>query len=183
MPELLYCGVFKDEDDVLGAVKGCREAGFDIHDVYTPYAVHGLDRAMGLPFSKITWVTFGCGLGGLTFGLSLMSYVTHYDWGMNIGGKSTLPMPAFIPVLFELTVLIGGLCTMLGLFIFCRLYPGKNPKMKHPRLTDDRFMIALKKNQNFNIGRASDLFHKFHAEQLLDLDSEYDCFASQGGTT
>ena len=182
-PQPLFVGVFTDEDETLEAVKDCRAAGLEFHDVYTPFAIHGLDRAMGLPFSKITWVTFCCGALGTTIALSGMWYATAWDWPLNVGGKPPFPFPAFVPIIFELTVLIGGLCTMLGLFAFCLLYPGKKPRMLHKAQTDDRFVIALKAGEGFDEARARAIFEKHEAEEVAARDSDYDANAEPAGGT
>lgn len=173
-PTPLFCGVFADEDDTLEATKACREAGFEFYDVYTPYAVHGLDRAMGLPFSKVTWVTFCFGALGTTIALSGMSYAAWWDWPLNVGGKEALPFPAFIPITFELTVLIGGVCTMLGMFAMCLLFPGKKAKLLHKGQTDDKFVIALKKTETFDEKKAREIFGAHHVEEMAHRDSSYD---------
>lgn len=170
----LFVGVFADEDQTLDAVKACREAGLEFKDVYTPFAIHGLDRAMGLPFSKITWVTFLCGLMGTTIALSGMWYVTYWDWPLNVGGKPAFPFPAFVPIMFELTVLIGGVCTFLGMLAFCMLYPGKKAQMLHPRQTDDHFVVALKKGENFDEPRARAIFEAHHAVEIATRAHDYD---------
>jgi hypothetical protein len=180
--ERLFLGVFKDEDDVLEATRACREAGFEFQDVYSPYAVHGLDRAMGLPFSKITWVTFLCGALGTTIALVGQSYVAWWDWPLNIGGKPPISLPAFIPVTFELTVLIGGLCTLLGLILFCRLFPGKRARLLHPRVTDDRFVIALWADEEFDRSKAHSIFTAHHAEEIKEVDEDYDALAEGSAT-
>ncbi len=172
--EKLVMGVFADEEHCLEATKACREAGFTFFDVFAPYAVHGLDRAMGLPFSKITWVTFSCGLLGMSIALSGMWYISAFDWPLNIGGKPPLPLPAMIPITFELTVLIGGLCTMLGLFVFCFLFPGKHARMFHARQTDDRFVIVLEEDEDFNEAKAREIFSANHVEEMKQVDADYD---------
>jgi hypothetical protein len=170
----LYLGVFTDQDDVLRATRACRDENFTFEDVYSPYAVHGLDRAMGLPFSKITWVTFLCGAMGGAFAFAGMAYMSWWDWPLNIGGKPTLPVPAMIPITFEVTVLVGGLCTMLALFAFCRLFPGKHARLMHPRVTDDRFVIALVQDEDFDLDRANEVFRQNNVEEILDVDEDYD---------
>lgn len=176
----LFMGVFTEEDDTLAATKACREAGLTFHDVYAPYAVHGLDRAMGLPFSKITWVTFLCGLMGTTIAISGMTYVSAWDWPLNIGGKSPFPFPAFVPIMFELTILIGGLCTMLALFAFCRIFPGKKPRLFHPRVTDDRFVIVLECDEDFSEEKAREIFKAHNAEEIKQVAFDY-AVSTQGG--
>lgn len=181
-PTPLFCGVFGDEDDTLEATRACREAGFEFYDVFAPYAVHGLDRAMGLPFSKVTWVTFCCGLLGLTIALSGMIYVSWWDWPLNVGGKESLPFPALVPVAFELTVLIGGVCTMLGMFAMCLLYPGKKARLLHKAQTDDKFVIALKVSEGFDEKKARAIFEQHHAEEVAQRAHDYNAAdeAAQG---
>ena len=179
--EQLFMGVFTDEDHVLEAAKACRAAGFHFQDVYAPYAVHGLDRAMGLPFSKITWVTFLCGLMGASIALGGMGYISGWDWPLNVSGKPVIPLPAMIPITFELTILIGGLCTMVGLFVFCFLFPGKHARLFHPRQTDDRFVIVLYADEDFSRAKAEEIFKANHAEDMRLVDQDYDCNAEAAG--
>jgi hypothetical protein len=177
----LYLGVFTDQDDVLRATRSCRDEDFTFEDVYSPYAVHGLDRAMGLPFSKITWVTFLCGAMGGASAFAGMAYISWWDWPLNIGGKPELPVPAMIPITFEVTVLVGGLCTMLALFVFCRLFPGKHARLMHPKVTDDRFVIALVQDEDFDLDRAKEIFRQNNVEEILDVDADYDASEHQAG--
>lgn len=172
----LFLGIFTDEFDTLEAVKECTKEGYDYFDVFSPFAVHGLDRAMALPRSKITYVTFIMGLVGLSFGLLSMTYITSVDWPINIGGKQNFPLAAFIPVMFELTILIAGLSTMIGLFVFCRIYPGKTPRLFHPRVTDDTFVIALNKVAGFDEKRAREVFERHNATEIKSVDPDYDTY-------
>jgi hypothetical protein len=119
MSRSVIISVFKNEDDVLGATTAARKQGLDIVDVYTPYAVHGLDRAMGLPPSRLPWVTFVLGLTG-ALSMTLFQYwASAVDWPINVGGKPWHSWPAFAPVIFEVTVLLGGVGT--SCFIYWRL--------------------------------------------------------------
>lgn len=179
MPDArLFLGVFEEENDLLEAAESCRDAGYEFHDVYAPYAVHGVDKAMGLKRSKLTWVCFGAGLTGMLIGLFGQSYVTGVEtsfwsgWSLNIGGKSDWPFLAFIPIIFELTILIAGLTTMMALFAVCKLYPGKQAKLIHPRVTDDRFVIALTMPATFDEARAREIFEKNNAEEIKQQEVE-----------
>ena len=176
----LFMGVFTDEDDVLEATRKCRDADFNFYDVFSPYAVHGLDRAMGLPFSKITWVTFMAGLMGTTIAFAGMTYVSWWDWPVNIGGKEPLPLPAFVPIMFELTVLIGGVTTMLALFALCRIFPGKRARLFHPRVTDDRFVIAIEVDEDFDEAKCREIFGAHNVEEMKEVPHDYDAL-SEGG--
>jgi hypothetical protein len=158
MSQSVLIGYFDSEEKILAATRSVREAGYDIHDVYTPYAVHGMDEAMGLPRSRLTWVTFLAGLTGLTAALSLQLYTSVVSWPINVGGKPFNSFPAFIPVSFELTVLFAGLATVAAFLARCTLFPGQK-RLALPRVTDDRFALALRA-----VGRADDVAD---AEQVL----------------
>lgn len=144
MRQRLFIAWFETEDDILAATTKAREAGLPIFDVYTPYAVHGMDAAMGLGTSRLTWVCFGAGLVGLAAGLSVEYYTSAVSWPLNVGGKPFNSFPAFIPVAFETTVLFAALITVAALLIKTRLFPRPTtPAEVLERVTNDRFALAL----------------------------------------
>ncbi len=136
-------GVFTSQEDVLAAVRRLRHEGLVIADVQTPYAVHGLDQAAGLRRTRLGWVTGIVGLSAAVAMLGFQTWVSAAAWPINVGGKPFASTPAFVPVMFEVGVLAGGLATVLALFVVCRLYPGKQPSLVHPRVTDDRFVVLI----------------------------------------
>src|ERR1700742_4132558 len=96
--------VFKDENDLISAARQAREKmRFTKYDAFTPYPVHGLDDAMGIKRSWLPWVTFFAGLTGALTALALDVWTSAVDWPVNIGGKPLVSLPAFIPIIFELT--------------------------------------------------------------------------------
>jgi hypothetical protein len=127
---------------VLDATRAARDAGMVIEDVYAPYAIHGIDQAMGLPQSRLTWVCFSAGLAGMLLMLLFLWWMTVVAWPLNVGGKPLFSLPAYIPIVFEFTVLSAGLSTVAALFVATRLWPGKRA-MVLPRVTNDRFALAL----------------------------------------
>ncbi|MCC6572279.1 MAG: DUF3341 domain-containing protein [Planctomycetes bacterium] len=165
----LVIGVFADEDHVVDATRDCRLAGFEIQDVYTPYAVHGMDEAMGLRRSRLTWVCFAAGAAGCAFALWFQYYTQAVNWPINVGGKDPWQMPAYVPIAFELTVLIGGLTTMLALFVRSRLFPGKRAKLPAPGVTDDKFaLVLLQRDSSFDAERARAILAQHHVERVLE---------------
>jgi Protein of unknown function (DUF3341) len=136
---------YKDPESLLRGVRAVRAEDFRVYDVYAPYPIHGLDQAMGIRRSRLPWVTFLVGLGALSFALAFQFYTTVLDWPLNVGGKPDNSTLAFIPICFELTVLIGGLSTVAALFLKAQLYPGKREQLAAEGVTDDRFALVLKK--------------------------------------
>jgi hypothetical protein len=114
-------GVFPGADNLLAACRAAREADLSIHDAYTPYAVHGLDEAMGIRPTRLGIVCFILGFLGFSIALGFQLWASAWDWPLNIGGKSFSAVPALVPVTFELTVLFAALGTVLAIFIRARL--------------------------------------------------------------
>ena len=143
MTSRLFVAWFEREDAILEAARSARQAGYSIGDAYTPYAVHGMDEAMGLQPSRLPWVCFGCGLGGLLLAFGFQLWTSVIDWPLNAGGKPPASVPAFIPVTFEFMVLLAGLGVVAALFLRARLYPCLSPRFLLSRVTDDRFALVL----------------------------------------
>ena len=133
---------FDDEAALLRATRAVRRAGVEIADAFTPYAVHGLEEAMGLRRSRLTWVCFAAGLTGATCAIGFQIWTSAVSWPLNVGGKPFASIPAFIPVTFELTVLSAALTSAFFFFFRSRLYPGR-PAAPPPQVTDDRFVLVV----------------------------------------
>ena len=101
-------GCFDDEEVLFPAVSKVRKAGYKIHDVYTPFAVHGLDHALGLRETSLHTAGFIYGITGTTTAISCISWILTKDWPLNFGGKPHFALPAWIPICFELTVLFAS---------------------------------------------------------------------------
>jgi Protein of unknown function (DUF3341) len=146
-------GVFTEEVKLLDAVRRVRAAGFAVHDVYTPYAVHGLDEAMGLRRSRLGRVTMAGGLVGLASAVGLQVWCAVVDWPLDVGGKPANSALAFVPISFELTILCAGLATAAAFLWRSRLHPplpqlGIAPAAQPAAdlvgdVTDDTFVVAL----------------------------------------
>ncbi len=164
---------FTDPDSVVRAVHPLRREGFRIYDVFAPYPIHGLDEAMGLRRTKLPVVTALAGLCGLTFAITFQYFTNVFDWPLNVGGKPDNTTLAFIPICFELTVLLGGLATVGALFIRAQLYPGKRERLAVPGVTDDKFALVLRKPYTpFEIRRARELLEQSGARAIEEKEAE-----------
>lgn len=139
----LFLGVFEEEEDLLEATVATRRAGLSIVDIYTPYAVHGLEEAAGIKPSRLTWVCFGFAFLGFTLALGLQFWIGSIDWPLNVGGRPFNSLPAYLPVTFELTVLLGGLGVVFTMLARAKLFPGKQSQVVYPGVTDNRFVLAV----------------------------------------
>jgi Alternative complex III, ActD subunit len=136
-------GVFNDEDVLLEAVGKVRETGVKIHEVFTPFPVHGLDEALGYKRSRLPIAAFLFGLTGTILALVMQIWMLGFDWPMIIGGKNFASLPPFIPVTFELTVLLSALGMVATFFIVSDMKPYKKPRYFDVRSTDDKHVMAI----------------------------------------
>ncbi len=144
-------GVYEDEDVLLHAVKDVRTNGVKIHEVYSPYPVHGLEHALGYKRSRLPIAAFLFGLLGTTLALTMQLYMMKFDWPMIIGGKDFAAIPDFIPVSFELTVLLAAF-GMVGVFMISSdLKPWAQPRIFDLRITDDKHVMAIDIANNSNL--------------------------------
>ncbi|MDX5326355.1 MAG: DUF3341 domain-containing protein [Bacteroidota bacterium] len=139
--------LYDDDDVLMNAVKSVREKGYHIEDVYSPFPIHGLDHALGLRPTRIGIASFLYGLTGLTVAILMTWYMMNHDWAQNIGGKPSftwgLNMPAFVPIMFELTVFFAAHAMVWTFLAVNGLYPGRKPMNPDPRVTDDKFLMEL----------------------------------------
>ncbi|HCT22738.1 MAG: DUF3341 domain-containing protein [Chitinophagaceae bacterium] len=143
-------GCFDEEDTLFAAVKKVRTAGYKIHDVYTPYPVHGLDKALGLRETSLHTAGFIYGITGTTTAISSISWIFTKDWPLNIGGKPHFALPAWVPIMFELTVLFAAVGMVLTFCYLCQLAPFVKKHHFHARATDDLFVMVIECSDKTN---------------------------------
>ncbi len=138
----IIAGIWDTEHDVVEAAKKAKAKGYEKLDVISPYPLHGIDDVLGIPRSFIPYITFVMGLAGCAFGTWFTWYVAAYDWPLNIGGKPMWSLAAFIPVIFETTVLFAALSSV-GAMIVLNGLPTMNPPIIDHDLTSHRFALFL----------------------------------------
>lgn len=147
-------GIFDDEDVLLKGIKKVRSNGVKIQEVYSPFPVHGIDDALGYKKSRLPIAAFMFGMTGTSLALLMQIWMLGYDWPMIIGGKNFASLPPFIPVTFELTVLLSAL-GMVGTFmIVSDMKPYKWPRQFDIRSTDDKHVMAI--DLSANTGKSKD---------------------------
>jgi len=136
-------GVFDDEDVLLNGVTSIRQSGVKIHEVYSPFPVHGLDEVLGYKRTRLPIAAFMFGITGTSLALFTQVWMLGYDWPMIIGGKNFASLPPFVPVIFEFTVLLAAL-GMVGTFMIASdLKPYKWPRQFDIRSTEDKHIMAI----------------------------------------
>lgn len=128
---------FDDPNALIEAARQARAAGYRRMDAYTPIPLHGLTEALGNPPTRLPWITFVGGLLGALGGYALQYYLSAIDYPMNVGGRPAHSWPAFIPIVFELTVLGASLASVLGMLALNGL-----PMPYHPVFNVPEFRLA-----------------------------------------
>jgi hypothetical protein len=137
---------FANTGDLMKAATKVRDAGYKKFDVYSPFPIHGMDDAMGLKPSKLGWIVLGHALVGLIGAVALMVWTSSVDYPINISGKPYINAPAFVPVTFELTVLLSAFGAVFGMFFLNNMPKHYNPLFnsdRFSRVTDDKFFICI----------------------------------------
>jgi len=159
-------GIWLDEHMVVKAAAKTRAAGFAKLEAITPYPVHGMEEACGIPRSWIPYVTFFAGIVGGGSGLLLTWWTSAVNWPINVGGKPFFSLPAFIPIIFELTILFAALCSVGALFYICRM-PAMDPAVIDPDLTSHKFAIFVPNNDNgYDEAKIEKMFKDLGADEV-----------------
>ena len=150
MADKILHAVYDDDDKLLDAVKIIKAANYEIEEVYTPFPVHGLDKAMGLKETRLAITAFIYGCIGFCFAIWMMNHIMILDWPQNIGGKPSFSyienMPSFVPIMFELTVYFSAHLMVITFYLRSKLWPFKEAENPIPETTDDKFLIEIKFN-------------------------------------
>jgi len=137
-------GYYTDSESLLEGVKKLRANEVNIKDVLTPYPVHHLDKALGLKRSLLPKAGMIAGIIGAGGAFLFQTWVFTKDYPIDIGGKPQFAYPSFIPLTFELGVLLAALALVFGFLFRSKLGLGAKNKIYDERNTDDRFGVVLK---------------------------------------
>ena len=174
--------IYDDDDKLLHAVKDLTANKVTIEEVFTPFPVHGLDHILDLKPTRIAIAAFLYGCIGLTFGLLMINYIMIVDWPQNIGGKPSFSLlenlPAFVPVIFELTVFFAGHLMVITFYLRSRLWPFKKAENPIPETTDDKFLIQIpiygNESKIKSILKKTDLFKMLVIDAKKENNEEMD---------
>ena len=143
---------YTDDDVLMAAVKSVKANKYHIEEIYTPFPVHGLDKAMGLEPTRIAITSFMYGCVGLIVSILMMKFIMIDDWPQDIGGKPSFSyienMPAFVPIMFELTVFFAAHLMVITFYLRSKMWPFKKAENPDLRTTDDHFLMEIEVQGN-----------------------------------
>jgi hypothetical protein len=170
--------IYTDDDILMSAVKKVKAEKHHIDEIYTPFPVHGLDKAMGLEPTRIAIASFIYGCIGLTVAILMLNHIminpVAPGWPQNIGGKPSFSffqnMPAFVPVMFEMTVFFAAHLMVITFYLRSRMWPFKEAENPDPRTTDDHFLMEISVHNNEN--ELTSLLKETGAVEIKLVDKE-----------
>ncbi len=180
-----YAAEFTTPAAIMRAAKSTHEAGYKWFDCHVPFPVHGLDHAMGVKMTILPILVFFGGLTGTVLACALQIFTNSMDldiWALvpvvgyqfEVSGKPLISGPAFVPVAFELTVLLASLTSFLGVLMLNKLPMLYHPVLKHPamaRATDDRFFLVLEaRDPKFRADDAEAFLSDLDPESVVPLE-------------
>ena len=134
--------IFDLPSDVAAAVTQLRSRGYDDLTTYSPAPFTEIEDAENSKPSGVRAFTLIGGLIGVVFGFALQIWMS-LDWPLKIGGKAYASIPAYVIIGFEMTILLGGLATLLGLFVVGRLMPRRLDPAYDKRFSAEEFGVAV----------------------------------------
>jgi hypothetical protein len=160
-------GAFLTIEEVIDAVHALEEDGFAGEDitVFSPIPTPHLEEHIDRPVSKVRLMTLIGGILGCVTGFAL-TYWTFFAWKMHVGGKPISSFPVTVIIMFELTVLLGGLFTLAGVFIFSRIPALTSKPGYHPRFSEDLFGVFVHAADSGARERARKVLDRMGAEEV-----------------
>lgn len=167
---------FDTPENLVSAARRVVQAGYRKFDAYTPYPVEELERAMRLKPSPLPYVILTGGILGGVGGFFMQAYATVVDLPLNIGGRPLFSWPTYIPISFELTILLAALAGVLGLFVVTRF-----PQPYHPVFnsedfvahgsTDSFYLNIEASDPNFDLERTREFMQVLGAVQVSEIEA------------
>ena len=173
-----YLAEFKNASQLYKAAEKVRDAGFKKWDCYSPYPIHGLDGAMGMKRSILGKLVFIGGLTGFLTAMTMEFGTSSFLYPLIVAGKPTnlFTVPAFFPVMFELTILLSAFTAVFGMLILNGL-----PRLNHELfnwdrfklVTEDKFFVAIEANDpKFSSRSVSDFLESLGGTNITTIHGD-----------
>ncbi|MEX0845687.1 MAG: DUF3341 domain-containing protein [Balneolaceae bacterium] len=164
---------FKTPKELIDVAKTMSGSGYSKFDTFSPFPIHGMDKAMKLEKSSLGWIVFVHGLLGLAIAFAMMYYMSVIDYQINISGKPFFNAPAWVPIAFELTVLFSSFGAVFGMFYLNGLPKLHNPLFNAKRfkkVTDDGFFACIEaEDDKFETEKVKKLFEEAGASHVEEV--------------
>jgi mono/diheme cytochrome c family protein len=158
------------------ACKKVRDAGYKKWDTFTPFPIHGIDKAMGIRMTGLPWIVLVAALTGLATAIAMQWWMNAVDYKFISSGKPMWSIPANVPVYFELTVLFSAFAALGGMLALNNLPQPYHPldlRREFAKATDDRFFLYIEReDEKFDEQETRNLLDGTHPESLAYIDDD-----------
>ncbi len=165
---------FDTPTEVVDAARKVREAGYTKTDAFSPFPIHEMDEALGIRRSILPYLVFGGGVTGLLLGVGLQVFVHYFEYPMNVGGRPYISIPSFVPVSYELTILLAGITAVLGMLFLNGLPRPYHPVFNVPRFalaTREKFFLIIESaDPKFEYGDTKSFMESLKPQEVFDVD-------------
>lgn len=165
---------FSEPHDLVHAAAAARRAGYVRYDAYAPYPVEGLEHAMALKPSRLPRFVFLAGVAGLFTAYALQTWVSVYEYPLNIGGRPDHSWPSFMPVMFELTILFAALFAVVGMLAANGLPEPHHPLFAIPSFdfaSQSRFFLCIEaKDPQFDLAKTRVFLEKLAPAAIEEVE-------------
>jgi hypothetical protein len=178
----LMLAEFDSPGRCLHAAERLRDAGYTKFDAHSPFPIHGMDAAMGMPDSKLGWIVLTGGLTGLTTAVVMIYWMNGIDYPLIIGGKPPFSLPPSVPIMFELTILFSAFSALFGMLHLNRLPRHHHPIFESERFTecsDDKFFLSVEVDDpKYGVDRTRALLEKLHPTHVEVVEETIETIVS-----
>ncbi len=165
---------FDTATELVDAARLVRDAGYTKTDAFSPFPLHEIDEALGIKRSILPYLIFAGGVTGLMTGLGLQYFVHVIDWPIIVGGRPHFSLPAFVPAMFELTILLAAFTAVFGMLFLNGLPSPYHPVFNVPRFalaTREKFFLIIEsKDPNYDDDETRDFMKGLGAQEVFDVE-------------
>ncbi len=169
---------FDSASQLFKAAEKIRDAGYQKFDVFSPFPIHGMDKAMGLKKSLLGMIIFCGGLTGFLTAICLEFIPSSIIYPLIVMGKPTnlFTVPAFFPIMFELTILLSAFTAVFGMLIMNGL-----PRWNHPmfnwdrfkKVSDDKFFCIIEaRDRQFSESKVKELLESLGGQNITRVQED-----------
>lgn len=165
---------FANDETLLAAARRVTEAGYKRVEAYSPYPIHGMPEILGIRGRRLPLIVLAGGIIGAGTGLIMQWYSAVISYPINVGGRPFASWPSFVPITFELTILVGGIFAVLGMFALNGLPQPYHPLFNVPefaKASRDGFFLAVEaQDPKFSLAETRTLLLEVGAQQVFEVE-------------
>ena len=165
---------FDTPTELVDAANKIREAGYKKTDAFSPFPLHEIDEALGIKRSILPFMVLGGGIAGLIAGIGLQVFTHVIDYQIIVGGRPHFSLPSFIPISFEMTILLAAFTAVFGMILLNGLPQPYHPVFNVPRFalaTREKFFLLIEsKDAQFDYEKTKNFMETLNAQEVFDVE-------------